>query len=191
EMDKFFSFINHNNDYSKFVKSAIAHLWFVTIHPFEDGNGRLARTISDFVLYQKNKGYSFYSISAQIQLEQKDYYVSLNKAQTNDSLDITEWIVWYLNCLNKAILKASENIKFTIRKEKFFKIVNASSLNDRQLKMIKKLTEDWNGKITSKKWSKICVCSVDTSTRDLNDLIKKGMFKKNSSGPNTSYELLY
>jgi Fic family protein len=191
EMEKFFSFVNNDMDYSKFVKSAIAHLWFATIHPFEDGNGRLARAISDFVLYQNNKGYSFYSISAQIKLEQKEYYREINKAQTNSCLDITEWIIWYLDCLNRSIIKVTDNVNITIKNEKFFRKANSYSLNKNQLFMIGKIIDERRGKITTKKWAKICSCSHDTATRDLNDLIKKGLFKKISAGPNTSYELIY
>lgn len=192
EMELFFKWVNSSKRYSPFLTSAIAHLWFVTIHPFEDGNGRIARAISDFILYKNRKiENSFYAVSSQIKLEQRDYYKELNKAQTSSNLDITFWLFWYLNCVNNAIDKVTDEVKETLKKEQFFIKLNSIKLNKRQRKMIEKIMDNWAGNINTTKWAKICKCSQDTATRDLNDLIDKGLFKKNSKGPRTNYELIY
>ncbi|MGH4038483.1 MAG: Fic family protein [Sphaerochaeta sp.] len=192
EMQMFFKWINKKQDFSKFTKSAIAHLWFATIHPFEDGNGRLARAISDFVLYQSSKNnYSFYSISSELKIEQRSYYEELNRVQTSDSLDITDWLKWYLKCLNNTIEKTTAIINNTVIKEKYMRRAKSLKLNARQSKMLNKITGNWTGKITTAKWSNICSCSQDTSNRDINDLIKKGLMKKIFNGPHTHYEIVY
>ncbi len=192
EMFKFFNWINNDYLFSNFVKSAIAHLWFLTIHPFEDGNGRLARVISDFVLYQnRNINYSFYSISSEIRLEQKNYYKELNKAQTADNLDITNWLIWYLECINNSINNIISEINHTIKINKFYSKINSLKLNKRQKKMIDKILNDFKGNINTSKWAKICNCSQDTATRDLKDLIEKGIFKINIKGPKTNYEIIF
>lgn len=192
EMNNLLEWINSKFSFSNYVKSAISHLWFLTIHPFEDGNGRLARAISDFVIYQNsNDIFSFYSISYQIKLEQKMYYEKLNKAQTNNSLDITDWISWYLNCINNSINQVITEINKTIKIEKFYRKINQLKINKRQKKMIDKIMDDFKGNITTVKWAKICNCSQDTATRDINDLIKKNILKKNAKGPHTNYELIF
>ena len=192
DMNIFLKWLNEDFSTSNFVKSAIAHLWFATIHPFEDGNGRLARVISDLVLYQnRESGYSFYSMSSQIKSEQREYYKEINIAQTNGLLDITQWICWYLNCINNSINNVINKVNETKKIEKFFLNLNSISLNQRQTKMIDKIIYDWSGNVNTSKWAKICSCSQDTATRDLNDLINKGIFKKNSNGPHTNYELVY
>jgi len=191
EMNIFLDWFNDNNDTNALLKAAIAHLWFVTIHPFDDGNGRLARTITDMLLARAD-GISkrFYSMSAQIRIERKQYYDILEKTQ-HGSTDITEWLVWFLECLNRALIASDEELSKVLYKARFWDHLNEHTLNDRQRKMINKLLDDFEGKLTSSKWAKICKCSQDTAGRDIQSLISKNILVKEASGGrSTSYVLL-
>ena len=190
EMSQFLDWFN-TSKIDLVIKAAIAHLWFLTIHPFEDGNGRIARALTDMLLAQSDKSNQrFYSMSAQIRLERKQYYEILEKAQKG-SLDVTEWIVWFLNCLINA-LKSSEFILTSVLfKADFWQTHMDTPLNERQRKLLNKLMDGFDGKLTSSKWAKIAKCSKDSAVRDINDLIDKGILQKEEAGGrSTSYELI-
>ena len=173
------------------VKAAVAHLWFVTIHPFDDGNGRLCRTVTEMLLSRAdNTSQRYYSLSSEILKHRKDYYIQLEKAQ-HGGLDITEWIVWFIETLSRALNTALEKTERIIRKVRFWDKHKDLQLNDRQRKVLNMLLDGFEGKLTSSKWYKINHCSQDTATRDLNDLVKKNILKKSSEGGrSTAYELI-
>lgn len=191
EMDAFLNWFEHEVELDLVVKAAIAHLWFVIIHPFDDGNGRISRTISDMLLARSDKSVQrFYSMSAQIRIERKAYYSILEKTQKGN-LDITEWILWFLNCLTNAIDATEEILSHVFSKAEFWKRHSTTILNERQQKIINKLLDGFSGKLTSSKWGKINKCSQDTALRDIQDLIKKGILQKEASGGrSTNYELV-
>lgn len=175
---------------SPFVMSAIVHLWFVTIHPFDDGNGRIGRTLADLFLARLD-GISkrYYSMSSEINRNKKEYYDILEKSQKGD-LDITEWLLWFLSCLEKAIRRALSIVDKTLQKGKFWDKFRNISVNERQRKVINHLWDGFDGKLTSSKWAKICHCSQDTALRDINDLISKGMLRDSGEqGRNANYLL--
>ncbi len=190
EMQKFLQWFNHTSGMDPVLKSAIAHLWFVTIHPFDDGNGRIARAIADMQLTRADGSTQrFYSMSAQIQRERNAYYVILEKTQKG-SLDITEWLLWFINCMDRAIETAEENLSIVIRKAKFWENHHLLDLNMRQKKMINKLMDNFEGNLTSSKWAKMTKCSPDTALRDIQDLMTKGILEKQEGGGrSTSYQL--
>lgn len=190
EMNKFLKWFNSNNDLDPVIKAAIAHLWFVTIHPFADGNGRMARTITDMLLARTDQNSQrFYSMSAQIRNERKAYYDILEKTQKG-SLDITEWLEWFLNCLDSSLSATEEILAKVMRKSKLWENLKAYSLNDRQQKMLNALIDGFEGKLTSSKWAKITKTSQDTASRDIQDLIDKGILLKEApDGRSTSYTL--
>lgn len=190
EMTQFLDWFN-NSKIDLVIKAAIAHLWFVTIHPFEDGNGRITRALTDMFLAQADKSNQrFYSMSAQIQLERKQYYEILEKTQKGN-LDITDWIVWFLNCLINA-LKATDSILIKVLfKADFWRKHIDTAINDRQRKLLNRLMDGFDGKLTSSKWAKISKCSKDSAVRDINDLIDKGILQKEAAGGrSTNYELI-
>ncbi|NNE30141.1 MAG: Fic family protein [Saprospiraceae bacterium] len=191
EMEKFFHWVNSENNIDPVLKAAISHLWFVTIHPFEDGNGRIARAITDMMLCRsEKKTQRFYSISSQINLQKKEYYEMLESAQKG-SLDITDWLQWFLGCMEKAIDSSSEIVQKIISKHMFWNEHKASTFNKRQKKIIELLFGGFFGKLTTSKWAKINKCSQDSALRDIQDLMKKGVLKKSESGGrSTSYELI-
>lgn len=191
EMLLFLEWFNKDDKTDLVIKAAIAHLWFVTIHPFEDGNGRITRALSDMLLARADKSNQrFYSMSAQIRKERKRYYEILEKTQQGD-LDITEWIKWFLQCLINA-LKATESILSQVLfKADFWNKHSKTIINERQRELINKLLEGFDGKLTSSKWAKIAKCSKDTAIRDINDLINKNILRKQASGGrSTNYELV-
>lgn len=173
------------------VKAAIAHLWFVTIHPFEDGNGRIGRAIADLLLARSEKNpYRFYSLSAQIQAERKEYYGMLEDTQKG-SLDITAWLLWFLSCLDRALGVALSTLKMVVDKGQFWENMAGVDFNERQRKVLNRLLEGFEGKLTSSKWAKIAKCSQDTAYRDILDLMERGYLVKNKeSGRSTSYSLV-
>jgi len=190
EMDVFLDWFENEDGLDLVLKAAIAHLWFVTIHPFDDGNGRITRAITDMLLARSDKSVQrFYSMSAQIRVERKEYYNILEKTQKRN-LDITEWILWFLNCLTNAINSTEEILSKVFYKAEFWKFHSTTILNERQHKMINKLLDGFNGKLTTSKWGKINKCSQDTALRDIQDLIQKGILQKEASGGrSTNYEL--
>lgn len=190
EMTLFLDWFNQDTSMDLVLKSAIAHLWFVTIHPFDDGNGRIARAIGDLMLARsENSSRRFYSLSAQIQKERKSYYAILEQTQKG-KLDITLWIEWFFNCLKRAIEEALSVLEAIRSKSQFWEVIADISLNERQRKIINRMLDGFEGKLTSTKWAKIAKCSQDTAHRDILDLIDKGILAKNSEGGrNTSYSL--
>ena len=190
EMNQFLVWFN-NHEMDLVVKAAIAHLWFVTVHPFEDGNGRIARAISDMLLAQSDKSTQrFYSMSAQIRIERNQYYDILEKTQKGD-LDITDWIVWFLNCLINALKSTDLVLQRVLFKADFWKKNMGIEMNNRQIKLLNKLLDGFDGNLTSSKWAKIAKCSKDSAVRDINDLIHKGILQKEpSGGRSTNYELV-
>ena len=190
EMKQFLKWFNEKTEMDLVLKAAVAHLWFVTIHPFDDGNGRITRALSDMLLARSDKSSQrFYSMSAQIRLERKLYYENLEKAQRGN-LDITQWIKWFLNCLVRALNSTDNTLNRVLWKADFWSIHSKTDLNDRQRKILNKLLEGFQGNLTSSKWSRMAKCSKDTSIRDINDLIKKGILKKlKSGGRSTGYVL--
>ncbi|HEY0744624.1 MAG TPA: Fic family protein [Chryseosolibacter sp.] len=191
EMQAFINWFNTRQALDPVLKSAIAHLWFVTIHPFDDGNGRIARAIADMQLARADQSkYRFYSMSAQIQKERNVYYTMLEKTQRGN-LDITEWLLWYLDCLDRALALSSETLSGVIQKAKFWETNQAIALNERQRTMLNKLMDHFEGKLTTSKWAKMAKCSPDTALRDIQDLIdKKVLAKEAGGGRSTSYRLV-
>ena len=192
EMGTFLNWFNAPAKTDPMLKAAIAHLWFVTIHPFDDGNGRIARAVTEMQLSRADESRQrFYSMSAQIQRERNAYYTVLEKTQKGN-LNITSWLVWFLDCLNKAIAMAEEKLSGVILKAKFWEARQGTSLNERQLKMINKILDGIEGKLTSSKWAKMTKCSPDTALRDIQDLITKGILEKEpAGGRSTRYHIKY
>jgi Fic family protein len=190
EMVKFLNWIEHEIKIDPVLKTAISHFWFVTIHPFEDGNGRIARAITEMLLARSDRSAKrFYSMSAQIRLERKHYYEKLERAQKGRS-DITEWILWFLECLDNAFNSTNETLSMILQKADFWKKHSKTIFNLRQQKMVNRLLDGFTGKLTTSKWAKICKCSQDTSLRDIQDLIEKDILQKNQDGGrSTNYEL--
>jgi len=190
EMNLFLDWFNNNLEMDLVLKAAIAHVWFITIHPFDDGNGRITRALTDMLLAQSDKSNQrFYSMSAQIRIERKAYYEMLEKTQKGN-LDVTEWIKWFLRCLINA-LKATDSVLSNILFKADFWAKHAKTLiNERQKKLLNRLLDGFDGKLTSSKWAKIAKCSRDTAIRDINDLIDKGILQKEAAGGrSTNYEL--
>ena len=190
EMTRFLDWFN-NSKIDLVLKAAIAHLWFVTIHPFEDGNGRITRALTDMLLAQADKSNQrFYSMSAQIRLERKQYYEILEKTQKGN-LDITDWIVWFLNCLINALKSTDSILQKVLFKADFWQKHVDTEINERQRKLLNRLLDGFDGKLTSSKWAKIAKCSKDSAVRDINDLIDKEILQKEAAGGrSTNYELI-
>jgi Fic family protein len=192
EMTAFFDWINGDSQPDPLLKAAIAHLWFVTIHPFEDGNGRITRAISDLCLARSDGSQQrFYSMSSQILEERTEYYNILESSQKG-SMDITEWLTWFLRCLDRAIEKSNLITDGALEKESFFNRLKKQSvvLNERQQKVVDKLFTGFKGNLTAEKWEKITKCSRPTAVRDISDLIEKGVLIQNEAGGrSTSYRL--
>ena len=190
EMLLFLGWFNNYEKIDLVIKAAIAHLWFVTIHPFEDGNGRITRALSDMILAQADKSNQrFYSMSAQIRQERKGYYEILERTQKGN-LDISEWIKWFLQCLINALRSTDSILKQVLFKADFWIRHSTTIINERQSFLINKLLDGFEGKLTSSKWAKISKCSKDTAIRDINDLINKNILQKEAAGGrSTNYEL--
>lgn len=190
EMNRFLEWFNEEKKIDLVIKAAVAHLWFVTIHPFQDGNGRITRALTDMLLAQSDKSTQrFYSMSAQIRIERKQYYEKLESTQKGD-LDITEWIEWFLNCLINALKSTDGILNRVLYKADFWSKHSKTIINERQKKVLNKLLDGFEGKLTSMKWAKIAKCSKDTAIRDINDLIHKKVLQKESAGGrSTNYEL--
>lgn len=191
EMSLFFNWFNKTENLDNIIKSAIAHFWLVTIHPFDDGNGRLARIISDICLARSDQQEKrFYSMSAQIRNQRKEYYSILESTQKGN-LDVSIWVLWFLNCLENALVNSEKIIENILFKHNFW-LANISKIkNERQEKIINMLIVGFDGKLTSSKYAKINKCSQDTALRDLNDLVNKKLIKKSSDGGrSTEYFLI-
>lgn len=173
------------------VDAALAHLWFLTIHPFDDGNGRLARAIADLALARAEESpQRFYSMSAQIRRERRGYYDTLEGVQKG-TLDVTRWQAWFLGCLSRAIDGSRDVLAAVLAKARFWERFADAPLNERQIKALNKLLDGLDGKLTSSKWAKICQCSQDTAHRDIVDLVDKGALTRDpAGGRSTSYSLV-
>ncbi|RKR84214.1 Fic family protein [Mucilaginibacter gracilis] len=190
EMGRFIEWFNSNLSLDPVLKAGIAHLWFVTIHPFDDGNGRIARAIADMQLARADQtAQRFYSMSAQIRIERNRYYDMLEYTQKG-TLDITEWLTWFLDCYGRALQSTDQTLAKVMAKARFWDNPATRAINERQRLMLNKLLESFEGKLTSSKWAKIAKCSQDTAGRDIQQLIKLGILaKEEGGGRNTSYTL--
>jgi Fic family protein len=191
EMKAFLDWFNSKGSLDPVLKAAIAHLWFVTIHPLDDGNGRVARAIADMSLARsEDSPQRFYSMSAQIRLERNAYYNILEKTQNADTLDITPWLEWFLACLDRAFDGTETILAAVFMKAEFWKKHAAARLNDRQRDMLNRLLDGFEGKLTSSKYATIEKTSPDTALRDITDLVARGILKKDErGGRSTSYSL--
>jgi len=190
EMAAFLKWFNGADQRDPVLRAGLAHLWFVTIHPFDDGNGRIARAIADMALaLSEQSSQRFYSMSAQIRTERKTYYEMLEKTQKGE-LDITPWLEWFLACLDRAFDGTEETLGSVLQKARFWEAHRATPLNDRQRLMLNKLLDGFEGKLTSSKWATIAKCSQDTALRDILDLVNHGILVKDAGGGrSTSYSL--
>lgn len=190
EMKNFIRWFNRSDGMDLVLKSAIAHFWFVTIHPFDDGNGRIARALADLLLARsENSTQRFYSMSTQIQRDRKAYYAVLEAAQKG-GLDITAWICWYLQSLKEAIQSSIVLLEQIIVKAEFWKKYEAEALNDRQRKVLNRLLDGFNGHLTTTKWAKLTHCSQDTALRDITDLTSRLILKKAEGGGRSTHYVL-
>ncbi|BEG98887.1 Fic family protein [Bacteroides sedimenti] len=190
QMQLFLDWANESQQIDPVLKAAIAHLWFVTVHPFDDGNGRISRTISDLFLARADEmPHRFYSMSAEIRKQRRGYYEILEKTQKG-GLDITGWLEWFLDCLESALLDTERAVGTVLQKAAFWDVHRSVSMNERQIKMVNLLWDGFEGKLTSSKWGKITKCSPDTALRDIQDLMAKGVLRKtDEGGRSTNYEL--
>jgi Fic family protein len=191
EMEAFFTWFNAPLSTDPVIKAALAHLWFVTIHPFEDGNGRIARAIADLALARsEGSPQRFYSMSAQIRAERNAYYDQLERTQ-KASTDVTAWILWFLDCLGRAIVGADGVLASVMAKAQFWERAAELALNERQIKVLNRLLDGFEGKMTSSKWATISRCSQDTANRDIAALIDLGLLRRGEGGGrSTHYELV-
>ncbi|OGG99123.1 MAG: cell filamentation protein Fic [Candidatus Lambdaproteobacteria bacterium RIFOXYD1_FULL_56_27] len=191
EMSAFLNWFNQGPPLDGVLKAAIAHLWFVTLHPFDDGNGRIARAITDLLLARsEGSPQRFYSMSAQIVKERNGYYHILEATQKGD-LEITGWLLWFFDCLEGAFAGMETVLALVLRKAEFWIRFGAESFNDRQRKVLNRLLDGFEGKLTSSKWATLAKCSQDTAARDLKDLILRGVLEKGpGGGRSTSYRLI-
>ncbi|MFA5170738.1 MAG: Fic family protein [Sulfuriferula sp.] len=190
ETGRFLDWLNGDSNEPVLVKAALAHLWFVTLHPFDDGNGRIARAIGDLLLARADgSSQRFYSLSAQIQRERKAYYAILERTQKGN-MDVTEWLVWFLDTLHQAVNQAQLTLDAVLIKTRFWQRWATTPLNERQVKLLNRLLDGFDGKLTSSKWAAIAKCSPDTALRDITDLLTRGVLRKaDAGGRSTSYEL--
>ena len=190
ETRRFLDWLNGPSNEPPLLKAGLGHLWFVTLHPFDDGNGRIARAIGDLLLARADGGpQRFYSLSAQIQRERKAYYDILERTQKR-SMDVTEWLAWFLDVLHRAVDQAQSTLDAVLAKTRFWRRWATMPLNERQVKLLNRLLDGFEGKLTSSKWAAIARCSPDTALRDINDLLARGVLRKtDAGGRSTSYEL--
>ena len=190
EMRKLLDFVNGGNDMAPWlVQTAIAHLWFLTLHPFDDGNGRLARALTEYMLAKgEHSAMRFYSLSAQIQKEKDDYYEELERAQRG-TLDATRWVKWFLDCHRRAIGAAEIQLSSILVKADFWREHTSEEFTPNQRRMLNMLFDGFEGNLTSSKWAKICKVSQDTASREINALTAKGILRQEGQGRSTHYVL--
>lgn len=190
EMGRFIDWVNNNEEIDGVLKAAIAHLWFVSIHPFDDGNGRITRALTDMLLARSEKcSKRFYSMSAEIRVLQKEYYDVLERTQHGDG-EITEWLLWFLGCFEQALDSTQDTLSLVMRKADFWDRHRDVTFNERQRKLLNLQFDGFFGKLTSSKWAKIAKCSSDTALNDINDLITKGILKKSDEGGRSTNYIL-
>ena len=193
EINHFLDWANSSSKEPPLIQAGLAHLWFVTLHPFDDGNGRIARAVGDLFLARADGSpQRFYSLSAQIQRERKAYYDILERTQ-KQLLDVTEWLDWFLETLHRAVDQAQHTLDAVLAKTRFWQrwaAPTSAQMNERQVKLLNSLLDGFEGKLTSSKWAVIAKCSPDTALRDITDLLARGVLRKSESGGrSTSYEL--
>ncbi|MDO5102087.1 MAG: Fic family protein [Lautropia sp.] len=190
EMARFLAWANGPSTEPELIRAALAHLWFITLHPFDDGNGRIARAISDLFLARADgSSQRFYSLSAQIQRERKQYYQILERTQKG-TLDVNDWLHWFLRALHDAIVQAERTLDAVLAKARFWQQWAGTPLNARQQKVLNRLLDGFDGRMTSSRWANICRCSPDTALRDINRLLALGMLRKAAGGGrSTAYEV--
>jgi len=190
EMTHFIDWFNAKALIDPVIKAGIAHFWFVTIHPFEDGNGRIARAIADMALARADGTKDrYYSMSSQIEIERKDYYLELESAQ-HGGVDITGWLAWFLGCLDRAIDSADETLAAVLNKAKLWERINRRPVNERQRMVINRMLNRFEGFLNTSKYAKLAKCSTDTALRDIRELLARGILIQNpSGGRSTSYRL--
>lgn len=190
EMESFLQWFNAPSEIDPVLRAAVAHFWFVTTHPFEDGNGRIARAIADMALSQADDTKDrFYSMSSGIEKERKEYYLQLESAQRGDR-DIAEWLVWFLGCLDRTIEDANKKLSSVLHKARLWQRINPNPVNERQRKVINRMLDDFKGHLTTSKYAKLAKCSNDTALRDIRELLERGIVAKNAGGGrSTSYRL--
>jgi len=190
EMTRLLDWVNGAQSDPPLIRAGLGHLWFVTIHPFDDGNGRIARALGDLLLARaEGSPQRFYSLSAQIQRERKDYYEILERTQKGD-LDVTEWLAWFLATLHRAVDQARVVLDAVLAKARFWQRFSGVPMNERQIKLLNRLLDGFEGKLTTGKWAAIAKCSPDTALRDISELIAHGVLRKSAAGGrSTSYEL--
>ena len=190
EITQFLNWFNASQSLDPYLKAGIAHLWFVTIHPFDDGNGRIGRAIADMALSRADQSRDrFYSLSSQIMKERQGYYLHLERSQKG-SLDATEWLAWFLQCLINAIDSANSNLYSTLAKTQFWQHWQGVPFNERQIKLLNRLLDGFVGNLTNKKWSLIAKCSADTALRDITDLLDRGVLSRGSSSGRSTHYLI-
>ncbi len=192
EMSRFLNWFNNDENINSVIRSAIAHFWFVSIHPFEDGNGRLARILSDMLLARADKSkFRFYNISSQINKDKNHYYDILEKTQHGDG-DITEWILWYAETLSIALDEAENAVSAILNKSFFWQKASTVSLSQRQTDILNLFLDGYEAKITSKTWASLAKCSKDTAIRDIQDLVSKNILREDIPGAKRpSYSIIY
>lgn len=190
ETARFLAWANASTAEPLLIKAGLAHLWFVTLHPFDDGNGRIARAVGDLFLARADGSpQRFYSLSAQIQRDRKAYYEALEAAQKG-TLDVTGWLAWFLGTLQRALDSAQHTLDGVLGKARFWRHWAATPLNERQLKLLNRLLDGFDGKLNTSKWAAIAKCSPDTALRDISELLALGVLRKSAAGGrSTSYEL--
>jgi len=190
EICNFLKWMQNEKKIDLIIKAALAHLWFITIHPFEDGNGRIARAITDMILAQSDsEAFRFYSVSSQIRKERKQYYEILEQTQKG-TLDVTGWLLWFLTCFLNALESSEVILKDVIFRQSFWNNHAAKLDNDRQRKVVNKLLDGFDGKLTTSKWAKIAKCSQDTALRDIQSLVdKQVLYKLPKGGRSTAYDI--
>ncbi|MBC7380112.1 MAG: Fic family protein [Burkholderiaceae bacterium] len=190
EVTGFLAWANSASNEPPLIKAGLAHLWFVTLHPFDDGNGRIARAVGDLFLARADgSSHRFYSLSGQIQRERKAYYEILERSQ-KQSMDITDWLAWFLGTLHRAVDHAQITLDDVLAKTRFWQRWATTPLNERQLKLLSRLLDGFEGKLTSSKWAVIAKCSPDTALRDITELLALGVLRKSdAAGRSTSYEM--
>jgi len=190
EMRRFLKWFNDKPEVEGLLRAGLSHLWFVTIHPFDDGNGRVARAIADQALAQSEaSGQRFYSVSSQIRNERSDYYDMLESTQKG-GVDVTDWLVWFLACFSRAIEGAETATKSVLRKADFWQRYAREHFSDRQKVVLNRYLDGFEGKLTAKKWAKLTKISIPTAQRDINDLVERAILTRNLGGSkNTSYDL--
>lgn len=182
EMKRFLDWFNAEPPIDPVVKASLAHFWFVTIHPFEDGNGRIARAIADMALARSDgTEQRFYSMSAQIESERKAYYAVLERSQKGD-LDITDWLTWFVACLGRSLARAEETLSAVLRKARVWERIGSGGVTERQRTVLNRLLDGFDGKLTSSKYAKLAKCSSDTALRDIRDLLDRGVLLRNPGG---------